>query len=140
MKRVELSPPKRGFTKGHRLSVGNKGNTAESRANKRFMSQALIAGLLKIVEDKKGNKSRRVDRIIESLLTNAENGDNVAVNSIFNRVEGMPKQTTEVNANINARVVAAQITKEMSPAEASRLYVQSLNAPEPEADDGGNDE
>jgi hypothetical protein len=66
------------------LSVGNNGGGYKSvltRRRNRFIAAAIEAAMLRIVKDKRGNKSERIDRLVETMMRKAEKGDLFAFNS-----------------------------------------------------------
>jgi len=139
MKRVQLKKPTP-FKKGNQYSVGNKGYTIEDRRNKRRIAVALEMALQETVK-RQGRGITRLESIARRMVQIADVGfkdtDAIAAfGAIANRVEGLPKQTIEQNTTMNARVLAATITKDISPADAAKLYVQALTAP----DVDGNEE
>ena len=123
--------------KGHKLGFqkGHSGYGLQVRRDKRLVSRALELELERTVKDKKGNVKKRLQRIADAIVTAAELGDVSAFNAIANRVEGMPMQIIEQNTNLNARVLAAQITKEMTPAEAAKTYQSLLTAQDTDNDE-----
>jgi hypothetical protein len=69
---------------------GNKLAAGVDHSKRKFMTQALIAEL-NAVDPK--TQQTRLRKIINKLLENAEDGDNVAINAVFDRIEGKPKQS-----------------------------------------------
>jgi hypothetical protein len=68
---------------------GNQAAVGADHSKRKFMTQALIAEL-NAVDPK--TQQTRLRKIICKLLDNAEEGDNVAINAVFDRIEGKPKQ------------------------------------------------
>ncbi len=138
MQRVELKKTSNSpFVKGHKLGFqkGHSGYGLQVRRDKRLVSRALELELERTVKDKKGNVKKRLQRIADAIVTAAELGDVSAFNAIANRVEGMPMQIIEQNTNLNARVLAAQVTTKITPAEAARMYQRELAAPDTDDDE-----
>lgn len=71
------------FEKGNKLAAG------VDHSKRKFMTQALISEL-NAVDPK--TQQTRLRKIIDKLLSNAEDGDNTAIEHVFSRVEGKPAQ------------------------------------------------
>jgi hypothetical protein len=86
---------------------GNKLATLGDHSKRKFMTQALIAELTEV--DPKTQQTR-LRKIIRRLLDNAEEGDNVAINAVFDRIEGKPKQAL-VNDDDNGAPFVIQVIR-----------------------------
>jgi hypothetical protein len=71
---------------------GNKAAVGADHTQRKVISQALIAELQSI--DPK-TKQTRLRNVVLKLIENAEDGDNVAIQHIADRVEGKPTTTVE---------------------------------------------
>jgi hypothetical protein len=67
-------------------------------------------------------------RIVSAIVKKACRGDLAAAKLILAYVEGMPHQTVDMAIGPNARALAEEITADMSPAAAARIYQRSLTA------------
>ena len=50
------------------------------------------------------NPRNALERIIVAQLSNAESGDNVAINAVADRMDGKPKQEIDIEADIQQRI------------------------------------
>ena len=122
--RLPAPPPrKRGLTPGHRLSIGNRGPAV--KAEKRFLTAALINELARIVDPKR--RMTNTHKIVEKLVSLAAVGDLTAIKDIFDRIEGKPAQsiTQEIVGKDGGPI--RTITANMSIEEAERVYQDTIN-------------
>ena len=120
-------PTKTSFKPGHKLSVGNRGHTLERRQAKRVISSAIMHMLESKIRNKDGSLSRYADRIAKNLLTIATSNSKQAVHAIkeiIDRTEGRAIQAIELSGPDKGPV--EMITREMTPAEAARVYQRML--------------
>jgi Fe-S-cluster formation regulator IscX/YfhJ len=76
---------------------GNKAAVGADHTSRKVISQALIAELNTI--DPK-TKQTRLRNVVLKLIENAEDGDNVAIQHIADRVEGKPTTTVEAGPQL----------------------------------------
>ena len=71
------------------FAEGNKAAVGADHSKRKVLTQSLISELNEIDPE---TQMTRLRRVVRQLITNAESGDNVAINAIFDRIEGKPKQ------------------------------------------------
>lgn len=139
---MEKKKPKKPgtFEKGHRVSIGNKSNTdvPRKRREHKFISSAIEEALQRKIADPKGNgnPSTYMRRIAERLVHTAAYGKaseaTRAAKEIMDRLEGKPKQAIELTGKDRGPV--QMITREMTDAEASRVFQGMLRRSQGEED------
>lgn len=82
---------------------GNKAAVGADHSTRKIVSQALIAELNEV--DAKANMTR-LRKIVLKLIENAEDGDNVAIQHIADRVEGKPTTTVEAGPQLAKLLIA----------------------------------
>jgi hypothetical protein len=121
------------FQPGNQAAIGNAGPTI--KRHRRFMTVALRAKL-DVVE--RGQQLTNLQRIVDALVRLAAAGDKFAIKLIYDRVEGLPVATVDMNVTASARELAEDmVARGASPAEMARMYQRSLNAPDDYDDDEG---
>jgi hypothetical protein len=129
VERVKLVPKthKTPFVKGNRYGVGNKGLTMQAKQDRKFISSAIEAALLKTVEDPTLNhkqKCRRIDKLVEKMCQEAEMGNVHAFNALVDRVEGKPMQAHEIGTKDGQPLPHLHLGLTLT--EMTRIYNQTL--------------
>lgn len=114
--RIQKQKKLRGFQPGHKHGVGNGG-----RKVRKWLTQSLVRELNDMDPRTRRNNYRLV---AQALVTAGIAGDMVAVKEIFNRVEGRVPMGVEMSGPDGEPI--QNITSNMTPAEAAKLYADTL--------------
>ena len=92
------------FTKGHRISVGNKGNRTMTRAKE----------LHRVLYNAVGTASLK--KIIEKMIEQAKKGDKDARKECFDRLWGKAQQNLVIGGNQELPPIRLEIVRDDRPA------------------------